>query len=131
MSYTTVDNVHRDKRLDIKVIVVGAGVGGLLTALECWRKGGEVVVLERASAISPIGKDREFRTPSRSCTETILIRFIRRLLHYSTFGIDNTQQVSFNAFRLSQRCVQLLNQHLATQWKMRQDIHAGMGPGPS
>lgn len=58
MTDTVVDNVHRAERLGIRVIVVGAGVGGLLTALECWRKGCEVVVLERAANISPLGKER-------------------------------------------------------------------------
>ncbi|KAL8951983.1 MAG: hypothetical protein Q9222_002075 [Ikaeria aurantiellina] len=33
----------------IKVLVVGAGVGGLMTALECWRKGLSVRVLERSA----------------------------------------------------------------------------------
>lgn len=56
MSETILDQVHRAQTLGIKVIVVGAGVGGLLTALECWRKGCEVVILERAAAISPLGK---------------------------------------------------------------------------
>lgn len=56
MAETMVDGVFRSNRLGVRVIVVGAGVGGLLSALECWRKGCDVVVLERAASISPIGK---------------------------------------------------------------------------
>ena len=32
----------------ISVVVVGGGVGGLMTALECWRIGCSVRVLERS-----------------------------------------------------------------------------------
>lgn len=56
MTDTMMDGVHRADILGVRAIVVGAGVGGLLTALECWRKGCDVVVLERAAAISPLGK---------------------------------------------------------------------------
>lgn len=52
---TVVDGVHRYPANGIKVIIVGAGNGGLNAALECWRKGCDVVVLERAKEISPIG----------------------------------------------------------------------------
>ncbi|OAG34856.1 hypothetical protein AYO21_10961 [Fonsecaea monophora] len=38
-----------------KVIVVGAGIGGLAAAISCLRGGCEVTVLEKAPAISPIG----------------------------------------------------------------------------
>ena len=51
-----VDGVQRCPLNGIKATIIGAGVGGLLTALECWRKGCEVVVLERADSISAIGK---------------------------------------------------------------------------
>jgi hypothetical protein len=33
----------------VSVLIVGAGMGGLMTALECWRKGHDVVgILERS-----------------------------------------------------------------------------------
>jgi NADPH-dependent 2,4-dienoyl-CoA reductase/sulfur reductase-like enzyme len=39
---------RRHKETHVDVLIVGAGFGGLLTALECWRKGHNVVgVLER------------------------------------------------------------------------------------
>lgn len=50
-----VDGVHRYPPNDMKVVVVGAGNGGLTTAMECWRKGFDVVVLERAAELSPLG----------------------------------------------------------------------------
>ncbi|MCJ1436611.1 hypothetical protein MMC27_005991 [Xylographa pallens] len=37
----------------ISVLIVGAGVGGIMTALECWRQGHEVRLLERSSG--PVG----------------------------------------------------------------------------
>ncbi|MCJ1405849.1 hypothetical protein MMC11_009079 [Xylographa trunciseda] len=37
----------------ISVLVVGAGVGGIMTALECWRNGHDVRILERSSG--PVG----------------------------------------------------------------------------
>ncbi len=33
----------------ISVLVVGSGIGGLMTALECWRKGLSVKILERSA----------------------------------------------------------------------------------
>jgi NADPH-dependent 2,4-dienoyl-CoA reductase/sulfur reductase-like enzyme len=51
-----VDGVKRFPRNGIKMIVVGAGVGGLGAALECWRKGCDVVVLERSERLSPMGR---------------------------------------------------------------------------
>lgn len=53
---TIVDNVVRYPPTGIKVVVVGAGPGGLMTALECWRKGHQVEVLEKAPVFSTIGK---------------------------------------------------------------------------
>lgn len=57
MHEAVVDGVHRSPSNGVKVVVVGAGVGGLAVALECWRKGCEVVVLERAAKLSPIGEE--------------------------------------------------------------------------
>ncbi|QIW99808.1 hypothetical protein AMS68_005326 [Peltaster fructicola] len=51
----TIDGVQRYPQLGIKVVIVGAGVAGLMSALECWRKGCDVVVIERAPEISPLG----------------------------------------------------------------------------
>ncbi|OQV08773.1 FAD binding domain-containing protein [Cladophialophora immunda] len=64
---TVVDGVHRLPGNGIQVIIIGAGVGGLGAALECWRKGCEVVVLERAEQLSPLG-DYFTITPSALAT---------------------------------------------------------------
>lgn len=50
-----VDGVHRLPATGLKIIIIGGGVGGLGAALECWRKGFEVVVLEQAEELSPLG----------------------------------------------------------------------------
>ena len=54
----SVDGVRRFPENGIKVVIIGAGVGGLQAALECWRKGCEVVVLERAQELSTLGRHR-------------------------------------------------------------------------
>jgi NADPH-dependent 2,4-dienoyl-CoA reductase/sulfur reductase-like enzyme len=48
----------------ISVLVVGAGVGGLMSALECWRKGHDVRVIERTPSLSTAGKLHRPRTTS-------------------------------------------------------------------
>ena len=45
---TTGPSVKRYPESGISILVVGAGVGGLLAALECWRKGHDVRVLEKS-----------------------------------------------------------------------------------
>ncbi|VUC27376.1 unnamed protein product [Clonostachys rosea] len=52
---TIVDGVKRLQENGIKVIVIGAGVAGLQAALECWRKGCNVVVIEKDEKLSSIG----------------------------------------------------------------------------
>ncbi|KAK1674055.1 hypothetical protein BDP55DRAFT_584798 [Colletotrichum godetiae] len=39
----------------MKVIIIGAGIGGLACAISCRREGLEVVVLEQAPALQPVG----------------------------------------------------------------------------
>ena len=42
------DTTKRYPETGISVLIVGAGVGGLMTALEGWRKGLSVRILERS-----------------------------------------------------------------------------------
>lgn len=51
-----VDGVHRMPRTGISILVVGAGVGGLFMALEGWRQGHDVRVLEKAHSLELIGE---------------------------------------------------------------------------
>jgi thioredoxin reductase len=60
-STKAIDGIHRYSNNGIKVIITGAGIGGLSTALECWRKGCEVVVLERLGKLSMMGKFFHFQ----------------------------------------------------------------------
>ena len=53
--YVSVDGVRRFPEDGTRVVIIGAGIGGLQAALECWRKGCEVVVLEKAQELSPLG----------------------------------------------------------------------------
>lgn len=50
-----VDGVLRYPPTGIRVLVVGGGIAGYTTALECWRKGHTVHLLERNDDNSPIG----------------------------------------------------------------------------
>ncbi|PVH96301.1 FAD/NAD(P)-binding domain-containing protein, partial [Periconia macrospinosa] len=52
----------------VKVVIIGAGVAGLQAALELWRKGFEVIVLERAEKLSPLG---DFFTITPSALTTL------------------------------------------------------------
>lgn len=55
----------------MKVIIVGAGIGGLALAVACRQENLEVVVLERAPALEPVGdplleaRERHMRRMSR------------------------------------------------------------------
>ena len=44
------------KKSGIKVVVVGAGFGGLANAIECHRKGHDVEVFEQAKEFAKLGK---------------------------------------------------------------------------
>lgn len=48
-------SVERYPLTGIDVLVVGAGIGGLTTALECYRKGHNVRLYEREPSISTTG----------------------------------------------------------------------------
>lgn len=47
---------ERSPRTGISVLVVGGGVAGLLAALECWRKGHDVRILEKSLSRALSGK---------------------------------------------------------------------------
>jgi monoamine oxidase len=46
---------HRQSPTGISVLIVGAGVGGIMSALECWRKGHTVRILERSLSAPETG----------------------------------------------------------------------------
>ncbi|KAI1764588.1 FAD/NAD(P)-binding domain-containing protein [Hypoxylon sp. FL1150] len=52
---TVVDGVHRLGPTGISILIVGAGVGGMMTALESWRQGHDVRILERNPKLDTIG----------------------------------------------------------------------------
>ena len=49
-------DVHCDPPSGINVLIVGAGVGGLVAALECHRKGHNVRIWERSKSAAAGGK---------------------------------------------------------------------------
>ncbi|KAI1324704.1 FAD/NAD(P)-binding domain-containing protein [Xylariaceae sp. FL0255] len=52
---TEVDGVHRLSPTGTSIAVVGAGVGGLMFALEAWRQGHDVKIFEKGSRLDTIG----------------------------------------------------------------------------
>ncbi|KZL73029.1 FAD-binding domain protein [Colletotrichum tofieldiae] len=82
----TVDDVARSSRTGIQVVIVGAGIGGLMTALECWRKGNDVIILEKAEKISVIG-DILAIGPSAWVT---LQNYPKMAKDYDKFKLDTT-----------------------------------------
>ena len=46
----------------ISVLIAGSGIGGLMTALECWRKGLSVEILERSAGPVFTGEMQQLRT---------------------------------------------------------------------
>jgi 2-polyprenyl-6-methoxyphenol hydroxylase-like FAD-dependent oxidoreductase len=59
MQRVALTNVKRNAPNGISVIVSGAGVGGLMVALECWRKGCDVRIFERSAQNITTGQSRE------------------------------------------------------------------------
>jgi 2-polyprenyl-6-methoxyphenol hydroxylase-like FAD-dependent oxidoreductase len=47
--------LNRSEKNGISVLVSGAGVGGLMTALECWRRGFDVRIIERTKGVVTTG----------------------------------------------------------------------------
>ncbi|OTB08689.1 hypothetical protein M426DRAFT_159593 [Hypoxylon sp. CI-4A] len=79
-----VDGVLRYPSTGLKALIVGAGTGGLLTALECWRKGIDVEVIEKADKISALG-DIFAAGPSGLAT---IKNYPTMLLEYEEIGGD-------------------------------------------
>ena len=41
--------LKRYPETSISVLIIGSGIGGLMSALECWRKGHSIQILERSA----------------------------------------------------------------------------------
>lgn len=52
----TDDCTHRYPETGLSVLIVGAGVAGLMAALECWRNGHNVRIVERSPEEVTTGK---------------------------------------------------------------------------
>lgn len=53
------ENINFHPPTGISVLVVGAGIGGIVAALECKRKGHDVRVIERTPAPNTAGKSSQ------------------------------------------------------------------------
>lgn len=49
------DGIAPPKSSGIKVIIIGLGYAGVVAAVECFRKGHEVIVFEQAPQITNVG----------------------------------------------------------------------------
>ncbi|GLB04934.1 hypothetical protein AtubIFM57258_010960 [Aspergillus tubingensis] len=52
---TILDGVLRFPRTGLDVLVVGCGLAGMMAAIECWRKGHDVRIIEKAPGLSDAG----------------------------------------------------------------------------
>ncbi|KAJ5193526.1 hypothetical protein N7449_009668 [Penicillium cf. viridicatum] len=50
-----VDGILRYPRTGLDIIIIGAGLGGMMAAIECWRKGHEVQIIEKESGLLATG----------------------------------------------------------------------------
>lgn len=64
---TVVDGVLRWPLTGVNVVVAGGGPCGYLTALECWRKGHNVAVVEKNTENSTIGMKTSSSTDLSFC----------------------------------------------------------------
>lgn len=53
------------RNLKMKVVIIGAGIGGLVCAIACRREGLDAVVLERAPELQPVYSPSKTATYSR------------------------------------------------------------------
>ena len=94
MTGTILDGVHRCPETGAIVIIIGAGVGGLQAAIECWRKGFDVVVLEAVKEISPQGENM-------SCIRSTTSKPVyRRLFYYTSICFDHVEGLPKHVRRL-------------------------------
>ncbi|KAK2050203.1 FAD/NAD(P)-binding domain-containing protein [Colletotrichum somersetense] len=66
----------------MKVLVIGAGLGGLICAIACRKEGFEVVVLERADRVEPIGAG--IQVPPNGARVARQLGYLDRLLERAT-----------------------------------------------
>ncbi|KIV77052.1 hypothetical protein PV11_08888 [Exophiala sideris] len=73
----------------IKVLIVGAGFGGLCAAIECNRKGHEVIILEKVKQLKPLGDVISFSSNSGHIFERWegVVDELDPIVHKST-GLD-------------------------------------------
>lgn len=107
-----IDGVHRYPSTGISVIVVGCGPGGLLAALEAWRKGNEVMVLEQAKEFSPAG---DFFTITPSGLSTFK--------EYPILHVEHQRNANDAAIRWLTANSRLIEQR-EPDWKLSPDGHA-------
>ncbi|KAK2002223.1 FAD/NAD(P)-binding domain-containing protein [Colletotrichum falcatum] len=66
----------------MKVLVIGAGLGGLVCAIACRKEGFEVVVLERADRVTPVGAG--IQVPPNGARVARQLGYLDRLLECAT-----------------------------------------------
>ena len=73
----------------IKVIIVGAGFAGLCAAIECDRKGHEVILLEKVAELKPLGDIISFSSNSGHIFERWegVVEKLEPIIHHSD-GLD-------------------------------------------
>ncbi|KAK0443903.1 uncharacterized protein EV420DRAFT_1013878 [Desarmillaria tabescens] len=80
------EHLEREPLSGIDILIVGGGLGGLSAAIECYRKGHNVRVVERRPGLDPFG-DLVAIQPSVIRTMRKWPGFVEKLLH-NDFGTD-------------------------------------------
>lgn len=82
----------RDPETHVNVLIVGAGFAGLMTALECWRKGHNIVgILERNegpnySGLSSLSSMQKHMKKGKKLIKTIYNGIYRRSHYHPAFS---------------------------------------------
>ncbi|KAJ0158557.1 3-hydroxybenzoate 6-hydroxylase 1 [Colletotrichum tanaceti] len=114
---------------NLKVIIVGAGIGGLTCAIACRRESFEVVVLERASRIVPMGAGMQI--PPNGVKVARQLGFLDALRRVATTPeavelrrYDSGRRLCCGAGLTAERC----RQYYGDPWMVvhRADLHGAL-----
>jgi monoamine oxidase len=65
MAVQTLEEIKREPLSGINVVVVGGGLGGLFAAIELWRQGHNVRILEGKEGVEGLGRFCSITSTSR------------------------------------------------------------------
>ncbi|KAI2817744.1 hypothetical protein CBS133816_10438 [Aspergillus niger] len=119
----TDDCTHRYPETGISVLIVGAGVAGLMAALECWRNGHNVRIVERSPEEVTTGDSftigpcatRAFKHWPKLAEENEKIAFVPDIAFYTLSGdrVTNSNHIEYRQDKGSKK----VPGHLTRHWR--------------